>query len=218
MDLARDHVRLDPMSKMEALDLLKTTFADDWEEDETADAYTLLEELSYIPLAIVHAACYMRENDTSVGRYLKLYRESEKSGEELLEDEIRGLGEADDQTPKTVLTTTWMSMDRLKADGASGPLAIEFLSLMAFLHRQDLPSALLEKFRPNAGSIKIDKAFGALKGYNLIIENKRTETFTMHRLVQLSMRRWLEQEGREGQAAKFRKDAFNLLSENFPDG
>lgn len=206
------------MSKLEAVDLLKTTFADDWEEDQTEDAYTLLEELSYIPLAIVHAACYMRENDTSISRYLKLYHESEESREELLEDEIRGLGEADDQTPKTVLTTTWMSMDRLKADGASGPLAIEFLSLMAFLHRQDIPVALLEKFRPKISSIKRDKAFGALKGYNLIVENKKTEAFTMHRLVQLSMRRWLEQEGREGQATKFREDAFKLLSDNFPDG
>ena len=57
MDLARDHVRLDPMSKLEALDLLKTTFADDWEDDQTDDAQTHLEELSCIPLAIVHAAC-----------------------------------------------------------------------------------------------------------------------------------------------------------------
>ncbi|KAH7390731.1 hypothetical protein BKA66DRAFT_440019 [Pyrenochaeta sp. MPI-SDFR-AT-0127] len=218
MDLARDHVRLDPLSKLEGLDLLKTIFADDWDDRQNEDAQILLEELSYIPLAIVHAACYMRENTTSIVRYLKLYNESEESRQELLEEDIVGLGEADNETPKTVLNTTWMSLNRLKADGASGPLAIEFLSIMALLHRQDIPIWLLEKFRPKAGSIKIDKALGTLKGYNLVTENTKTETLTMHRLVQLSMRRWLQQEGREGQTEMFRETAFKLISDNFPDG
>jgi hypothetical protein len=218
LDLTRDHVRLDPMSELEALDLLKTSFADDWEEEQTEDALKLLEELSHIPLAIVHAACYMRENSTPIARYLKMYRESEESREELLEDEIAGLGITDEETPKTVLNTTWMSLDRLKADIASGPLAIELLSVMAFLHRQNIPLFLLEKYVPKAGMIKLDKAFGSIKGYSLVTENTKSETLSMHRLVQLSMRRWLEQGDREGSSDKYREGAFKLVSDHFPDG
>ncbi|CAO2654373.1 Nn.00g111060.m01.CDS01 [Neocucurbitaria sp. VM-36] len=89
---------------------------------------------------------------------------------------------------------------------------------MASLHRQDIPITLLEKFRLKAGSVKLDKAFGSLKGYNMVTENTATETLSMHRLVQLSMKRWLKQEGREGQTVRFREDALMLLSDTFPDG
>ncbi|RYP73986.1 hypothetical protein DL771_003297 [Monosporascus sp. 5C6A] len=214
MKLTDDLVRIDQMPEAEATEMLKTCLREQYDEEQKEDVYKLLEELSYIPLAIAQAAAYIRENENTIADYLELYQESEENRVELLEQSISELGIADLETPKTVLTTCWMSFNRLKGDGASGPLANELLSVMSFLDRQDIPLFLLRKFRPKAGSLTLNNALGMLKAYSLITENTK-KNFSMHRLVQLSMRKWLEQNDQE---KKFAEEALTLLSENFPDG
>lgn len=218
MKLAPDTVRIDNMPKSEALELLKVSLREQYDKDQNADAERLLEELSYIPLAIAQAAAYIRENENTIADYLELYTESEDNKMELLEQSIAELGtsdpdESDDR--KMVLKTSWMSFDRLKSDGAAGPLATELLSVLAFLDRQEVPISLLKNFRPKAGNLKLNNALGMLKAYSLVTENTKTKNLAIHRLVQLSMRKWLE---RENQVEKYREGALILLSENFPDG
>ncbi|KAF2195155.1 TPR-like protein [Zopfia rhizophila CBS 207.26] len=215
MKLTDDLIRLDQMPKAEAVELLKTCLREQYDESHEDDVNKLLEELSYIPLAIAQAAAYIRENENTIADYLELYQESEDNRVELLEQSISELGISDPETPKTVLTTCWMSFSRLRADGAAGPLATELLSVMSFLDRQEIPRFLLRNFRPKAGSLKLNNALGILKAYSLISENTETKNFSMHRLVQLAMRKWLEQNGQE---KKYAEEALTLLSGNFPDG
>lgn len=218
LELAADTVHLDHMPEVEALNLIRTSLKDDWHDDQAKEGRKLLEELSCIPLAIVHACCYMRKNQNTIADYLELYRESEENRAELLEEPISGLNTADDEAPKTALTTTWLSLDRLRADEASGMLAIELLAVMSFLDRQDIPISLLRSFRPKVGNVKNNNAYGVLKGYSLVNENITTKTCSMHRLVQLCVRRWLDGDRRESQAEIFQEEALTLLSERFPDG
>lgn len=215
LQLSKEMIRLDSMPKTEALELLKTTLHEQYDESQLEDANKLLEELSYIPLAITQAAAYIRSNENTIAQYLELYLESDENRMELLEQSIEDLGTSDPETPKTVLTTSWMSFSRLKADAAAGPLATELLSIMSFLDRQEIPRSLLRNFRPKIGNIKFNDALGTLKNYSLITENTTTKNFSMHRLVQLSIRKWLKKENQE---EKFREDALTLLSESFPDG
>lgn len=211
-----DHlVRLEQMPKREALELLKLNLREQYDPEQSSGADKLLEELSYIPLAIAQAAAYIRENENTIADYLELYQESDDNRLELLEQSISQLGISDPETPKTVLTTSWMSFNRLKADGAADPLAIELLSVMSYLDRQEIPRFLLRNFRRKAGNLKLNNALGMLKAYSLITENTETKSFAMHRLVQLLMRKWLEQNETE---KKYAEEALTLLSENFPDG
>lgn len=215
LKLASDTVRIDQMTKSEGLELIKVSLKEQYSKEQEADAERLLEELSYIPLAVCQACAFIRHNDSTIADYLELYQESEENKMELLEQSIAELGTSDPETPKMVLKTSWMSFDRLKTDGDAGDLAIQLISIMAFLDRQEVPISLIKNISPKAGSVRLTKALGSLKTYSLVTENAKTRNLSMHRLVQLSMRKWLE---REDTADKYREVVLALLSEHFPDG
>lgn len=58
-------------------------------------------------------------------------------------------------------------------------------------------------------------ALGTLQALSLISAEKGQETFTMHRLVQLSVQHWLQLQNTE---AVYQEEAVKVLSEWFPDG
>lgn len=209
-----DNIRLDHMSSQEALDLLKRCLGDQYDESERADAEELLEELSNIPLAIAQAAAFIQQNEIPISEYLEIYEESDESQTQLLEREIKNLGIADSETPKSVLRTSEVSFSRIKADGKSGPLAMEFISLMSCLDRQEIPRALLQELMPKERKMNVTNALGLLRNYSLIMDTEM-KNFSMHRLVQKSMRKWLE---KQGTLDKYREAALSLLAETFPDG
>ncbi|KAH8711875.1 hypothetical protein GQ44DRAFT_626532 [Phaeosphaeriaceae sp. PMI808] len=209
-----DNIRLDHMSSLEALELLKKCLGDQYDEAERADADKLLEELSNIPLAIAQAAAFIQQNEIPIEEYLDIYNESDESQTQLLEREIKNLGIADSETPKSVLRTSEVSFSRIKADGKPGPLAMEFISLMSCLDRQEIPRFLLQDFMPKERKMNVTYALGLLRNYSLIMDTE-TKNFYMHRLVQLSMRKWLE---KQGTLDNYREAALSLLTETFPDG
>ncbi|ORY01060.1 hypothetical protein BCR34DRAFT_101413 [Clohesyomyces aquaticus] len=224
MDLSDNVVHVDKMSPDEAGDLLKRTMHEQYSESQAEDVPRLIEELSYLPLAITQAAAYMRKRMNTIAEYLEMYLESEEERVDLLEEAIEGLSTSDEpgtsdsktpKTPNTVLNTCWMSFKRLQTDDVAGPLAAELLSVMSFLDRQEIPWTLLKAFRPKATRKKMNDALGLLRTYSLVDENKATKNFSMHRLVQLSMRKWLETEKKE---SKYAEEAFKLICDNFPDG
>ncbi|KAF2739536.1 TPR-like protein [Polyplosphaeria fusca] len=231
LKLTNSVVRLDQMSKDESMELLKRCLQEQYDDSQKSDAEKLLEELSHIPIAIVQAAAYMRKRENTIADYLELYYESEENRVDLLSQQIvdmrlndsdSGEEESDiedddeeSQGHKTVLNTSWMTFSRLKADPVIGPLANDFLSIMSYLDRQEIPVELLKNFKPKIGSIKLNDAFGLLKAYSLVTENSKTKKLSMHRLVQLSMRKWLEV---NELAHKYREHALVLLADTFPDG
>jgi hypothetical protein len=80
-------IRVEPMDKGDALALLKTRIP--FGEPPESDAEALVQALECIPLAITHAAAYirMREPRVTISTYLQLFRESAANQANLLGNE-----------------------------------------------------------------------------------------------------------------------------------
>ena len=216
----KDHVQIGEMTEQDAKNLLKSYLGDEYEESPHVDV--LLEELGYIPLAISHAAALMSEKLISISDYLESYQASEEDRIELLRPTLEAMGISDSNNSYSngdypVLKTWLISFSHVKADKQTGPLASELLSVMSFMDRQEIPKYLFDNFRPEALSAHYTTAFGTLKSFSIISQTgKRDQTrFNMHRLVQLSMRKWLDQNNLSDQ---YVEQALILLSEKFPEG
>ncbi|KAH7362469.1 hypothetical protein B0T11DRAFT_280856 [Plectosphaerella cucumerina] len=218
----RDHVHLGEMSDAQGVDLIRSYLGSDLdggpETEEKARA--LLSELGHVPLAIAHAAAFMREYSTDIAEYLELYRKSTEDQDVLLaptmdEMGIQDTNEAYSTDDYPVLKAWLVSFNHIKTDKRAGALAIDLLSVMSFLDGNDIPRHLLKDFRPKTLSAQYTVAFGTLKSFSMLQQSGSSDRtrFRMHRLVQLAMRRWLEE---HELAEKYAQDALNLVSTNFP--
>ncbi|KAK4116060.1 hypothetical protein N656DRAFT_786545 [Canariomyces notabilis] len=197
-------IPVEEMSRDEALKLLQEWLKGDQMRDMTStDA--LLEFLANLPLAIRQASAYMAEKQISTSEYLELCKSSDEDMIELLsrdfEDRHRYKGI---QNP---VATTWLISFRHISD--HDPLAADYLRFMCFLAGKDIPQALL----PPSGRLKTIDALGTLKAYAFISQHKESDTYNIHRLVQISMLSWLAQSGEQGEwAAK----VLQRLADVFP--
>ncbi|KAL4744260.1 hypothetical protein BDW72DRAFT_199784 [Aspergillus terricola var. indicus] len=120
---------------------------------------TLLEQLSFLPLAISQAAAYINQNDISLARYMSLLGEQEASTIELLGEEFEDDGRyAEIQNP---VATTWLvSFTQIHR---VNQLASDYLSFMACINPRDIPESIL----PATTSAKQKvEALGLLKAYS----------------------------------------------------
>ncbi|KAL2847246.1 putative kinesin light chain [Aspergillus pseudoustus] len=119
----------------------------------------LLEQLSFLPLAISQAAAYINQNDISLARYMSLLGEQEASIIELLSEEFEDDGRyAEIQNP---VATTWLVsfMQIHRVD----QIASDYLSFMACINPRDIPESIL----PATTSAKRKvEALGLLKAYS----------------------------------------------------
>ncbi|KAH8804492.1 violaceus kinesin [Xylogone sp. PMI_703] len=155
---------------------------------DTAGADKLLNLLGCLPLAIVQAAAYMNENDTSIADYVDFYFRTESELIEILSENFEDLGRY--KGTRNSIATTWLiSFKQLQRQT---PLAIEYLSFMACLLRHSIPQSIL----PPAPSQKhLHEAVGALTAYSLVTRQENREIFDMHHLVYLATRNWLRNKG-----------------------
>ncbi|KAH8680629.1 hypothetical protein BX600DRAFT_490989 [Xylariales sp. PMI_506] len=132
-----DMLIIEPMSKDEALTLLQKKLAIQ-RDDKLGD---LVEELEYMPLAIVQAAAYItkRQPRCSVQQYLDQYRASDRKKESLLSQE-GGQPRRDREAKNSIITTWQISFEHVRQ---SRPSAADLLSLMSFFDRQGIPEILL---------------------------------------------------------------------------
>ena len=84
---------------------------------------------------------------------------------------------------------------------------------MAMLDRQQIPETLICKVVER--DIDFTTAIGTLDGFSMISKGLKEETYAMHRLVQLSVRQWLEHEDLK---THYARQALQLLKEQFPTG
>lgn len=112
--------------------------------------------------------------------------------------------------PNSIFRTLKLSFDQIQAQE---PPTAKVFSLMAMLDRQQIPESLICDVVER--DIDFTIAIGTLDGFSLINKGVREETFTMHRLVQLSVRQWLEH---EDQKIHYARQALQLLGERFPRG
>jgi tetratricopeptide (TPR) repeat protein len=194
-----------PFQAEDARQLLRTKIPRDidWSEEESME---LLEILHYLPLAITQAAGYICEEQVTLGRYLGLLRD-DLDAKDVLEQDYYDPAR-DSEIQNSILLTWKISFDQITRQK---PRAAEILSLMAVLDRQSISDFLLIK--KDDRKVTFDTAMGTLKAFSLITEERRGATFGMHRLVQISIQRWLEA---QQALLKWQEIALNVVSQCSP--
>ncbi|OCL03965.1 hypothetical protein AOQ84DRAFT_226702 [Glonium stellatum] len=189
---AQDIIKIEPMDHDDALALLDKKLRGYVENDSGAE---LVQALDYIPLAITQAAAYIyqRAPRSSVAMYLRDLFRSDRSQASLLNYETGDLWR--DYSASNSIIATWrISFEHIYA---TRPSAAELLSLMSFFDRQGIPKSLLQSDnqRADASENGFEEDLAVLLAFSIISANVQGDLFEMHRLVQLSTRRWLEVQG-----------------------
>lgn len=169
----------------------------------------LLEELEHLPLAIVQAASYIVEKSWTVSRYLQHYLQKDSDGvSDFLNHSFRDQAREQDAT-NAVLKTWIITFIQIRQQDAR---AAELLSLMTYFDRQKIPAYLLRDEAETSRSF--DNSIGTLVAFSFVSATADSQSFTIHRLVQISTRYWLIA---NGQAHHWAEEALVSLSRRFPD-
>jgi tetratricopeptide (TPR) repeat protein len=181
----------------------------------------LIRTLHRVPLAIVQAASFIRQNSWPVSKYLKYFgQEDEELSMKFLLHDFQD--KTRDKTVDNSLFKTWMITVRQLE--TQQPRAADVLWMMAFFNNQNIPRYLLISHSPSQESSReltdnqnnldldlgkekpgkesqimseyyLDEAIGVLKAYSFInvISYEQGEGYTLHRLVQIFSRYWLKE-------------------------
>ncbi|KAL4926591.1 putative kinesin light chain [Aspergillus undulatus] len=175
--------------------------------DDSPAAIALLEQLTFLPLAISQATAYINKKGITVSDYLMLLKEQESDVVELLSKDF-----GDDRRYKDIqnlVAKTWLIS--FYQGQKQDQLAAEYLSFMACFNPRNIPQTLL----PRSGSrVKMTDALGLLSAYSFITVQPGNRFITLHRLVHLATRNWIRN---EGQFPAYISKAADRLSEIFPN-
>ncbi|KAJ6003798.1 hypothetical protein N7540_011191 [Penicillium herquei] len=223
-------IEVKPMEESEALELLQKKLD---QPGESQEGPQLVNALELMPLAVVQAASYIRNRAPrySVSQYLKYSIGSDREATKLLKKEAGHLYR--DWEAKNSFLVTWqISFDYIRQ---TKPSAADLLSLMSMFDRQGISENLIQD-QPKANDTSIselqsDLSDGetsesdsgpdfeddvtTLRDFSFISVSEDKIFFTMHRLVQLTMRAWLKS---HGQVNHWRERFISILCEEFPTG
>jgi MoxR-like ATPase len=173
---------------------------------EQREAKLLLQELSYLPLAIVQAAAYMNVRNITLEKYrAELARHIELA--------FKHSNDAPDYLPQgsnaksPVAATLGLSLDEIRRSNA---LPAEYLFLAACITRKDIPLDLLvaPSIRAREDAVKV------LSKYALVTRRPAESALDLHGLVHHALREWLKQ---QGWLRKWTQQAITQLLWLFPD-
>jgi tetratricopeptide (TPR) repeat protein len=202
-------IEVEPMGEDDALALLRNKVR--FVESDQTDAKALVHALECIPLAITHAAAYIqtRVGITTIGSYLKLFHDSEANQTHLLsKDELKDI-RRDPSIRYAVIATWQISFEHIRK---TERLAAELLALMSMFDKQGIPRRLVQG---ETSELEFGDALAPLLNFSFVKIENNQQAVTMHRLVQLSMRRWLKKEKEIG---KWVKEATQVMDAVFPSG
>jgi tetratricopeptide (TPR) repeat protein len=206
----RHVIEIPPMDEAESLALLRKWIkpGQSTVEDETA----LVQALEYLPLAITQAGAYIanRSPRITVPRYLRLFHESESNQKYLLNrEDVKDLRR--DPSIRHAIIKTWqLSFEQIRQDQ---PAATDLLALMSMFDRQGIPEDLIHK--DDDDLLQFEDALALLIGYSLIQTGIENNLFNMHRLVQLSIRAWLEI---HHELRRWQEQSRAIMAQKFPIG
>ncbi|KAJ5547806.1 hypothetical protein N7513_005040 [Penicillium frequentans] len=228
-----DIIEVQPMNETEALNLLQRKLSTSAEQQSMIQ---LVKALDYMPLAIVQAAAYITHHmpRCSVLEYFEKVQKSDRKAARLLDYEA-GLLYRDWEARNSVLLTWQISFDYIKR---KQPSAADLLSLMSFFDRQGIHESHLrrQKSQENNGKSHLERHeegpsedeetsseseaddylnedLTTLSHYSLITVGKDNSIFTMHRLVQVTVRTWLKV---HGQLEHWKEQFIYYLYSEFP--
>ncbi|KAJ4305715.1 hypothetical protein N0V90_001246 [Kalmusia sp. IMI 367209] len=202
-----DVIQIEPMNDISAEALLEKKLGQHIDKDGI-DA--LAKELEYMPLALVQAAAYIRQEAPrcSVLQYLQKFRRNEKSKTTLLDVRHKAGHLRRDREAKSSILITWqISFDHIR--DMNGGSAADLLSLMSFFDHEGIPKSLLVQTdesqiaNENDSEASIEERFEedlrTLRDFCFVSLTTDLDMFQMHSLVQLAMRDWLKIQGRHEQ-------------------
>ena len=173
-----------------AVQLFLTKFPEPPDETEARELVNLLDN---IPLAITQAAAYITANHIRVADYISMYEQSERDEALLLQrpwNDIR----RDLDVPNSIVQSWKISYEQIKATFG---LAADALAMMSMLDRQGIPEFVA--FDNKIAPLERVEAIGVLLQYSLIRKLEGTERlYSLHRLIQVCMRTWLEVDSQLG--------------------
>ncbi|KAJ5946980.1 hypothetical protein N7454_003819 [Penicillium verhagenii] len=210
-------IHIKPMNMDEALGLVQKKLDRPSKREELVQ---LVEELEFMPLAIMQATSYIirRSPRCSVAQYLDKLRQSDRHAIKLLNHE--GLHTHRDWEAKnSILLTLQILFEYIQH---TRPSAADLLSLMSFFNWQAIPEKLLRvqgkgKGKESLGSLEDTARIFSQKDTDIssecdleddfesdiltlqdfsfittITTDKNSKVFTMHQLVQLTVQAWLK--------------------------
>jgi tetratricopeptide (TPR) repeat protein len=218
-----DVIELGAMDREDAVAFLTKSLIRNDLLRNNATTKELLDELTYLPLAIAQAAAYLNRNRMTVARYLQLLRSTEQDVVALMSREFR-----DDTRYKgsaNAVATTWVvSFSQIRERDAA---AADLLAFMSCVEWKAIPRSLLPRAQVEW---QMEEAIGTLCGYSFLArrgdsnskeegqeeeeeEEIREEWYDIHRLVHLATRIWVS---KHGDAAKVLKEAVRHVADVFP--
>lgn len=206
-------IRVELMNEDDALELLQNKFSVGGSFGR--DARDLVQALEYIPLAITQAAAYIREREPriTIAIYLQLFHENEKNQTRLLYNEETKDLRRDPTVRHGVIAAWQISFEQIRK---TAPAAADLLALMSMYDRQGIPEDLLHD---STNRLQFEDAVAPLTSFSLVrtqtVPQREKKCFEMHRLVQLSTRKWQEL---NPQLEKWRQLSIRIVAIIFPSG
>jgi hypothetical protein len=154
---------------------------------EKQEIKLLLQELSYLPLAIAQAAAYINITKITLNDYRS---QLIKQKEEALElSNISSEDKLQDCSIKSPVTTTLLiSLDQIRRDCS---LAADYLFLTACVNQKDI----LLNFLGAASFREREDTVGILNAYTLIVRRPGESALDLYRLVHLAIQKWFQKQG-----------------------
>ena len=174
-------------------------------KSEQQEAKLLLQELLYLPLAIVQAAACIRNTGLKIQEYRSQMGRQKKDdfehNDKVTDDKPRGYNEKN-----PITTTLFITMEMIQI---KDPLAVDCLYLAACVDSKDVPLDLVRPYSPG-----MDAAVKVLSKYKLVTRRPAESAFDLHRLVHIALREWLQRQEKLGQ---WTQHAIAQLLQVFPD-
>lgn len=204
-------IQVEKTTTVESIKLLrnelgKAIMRRQWRDEDLARLATALDHL---PLAMVQAASFIKENSMTIADYMKLIEEDSLAIRLLKYNFEEGERGRDPERPNAVYATWKISIEQIKE---TNPDAANLLFVMAFLDQANIPASLL---KPLVGEpIEFLTAVGVLLRFSFIASGSE-DSYNMHRLMQLTVRDWLIFMEMN---TLYLKKALLVLADKFPAG
>ena len=179
-------IHVDTFSDQDAMSLLRKKLPSDKSSED--DFRALLIELDNLPIAITQAAAYISKSSRmTVTRYLGLFTSDRYRYLEMAANDVRRDAEGmENDFSNSVLKTWCISFKQIKTNS---PDAAETLCFLSVIFGQAIPFGYL-LCGDDIDENEIEENIGPLIEFELVSEDTAS-LFSIHRLVQLSVRSWL---------------------------
>ena len=167
-----DVVELNEMDATDAKSFLERSLIQKFSHQDADAPGQLLEELTYLPLAIKQAAAYINTNKISIAAYLRLLRGTEQSAIALLRREFHDSTRYEGR--QNGVASTWIvSFDQIRRFNRS---AADLLAFMSCIEPKAIPASVFPSPEPE----EMTCAIGTLCGYAFLTRRGDSDVFDMH--------------------------------------